>query len=206
MKKSFTLIELLVVIGIIAILAAMLFPALGKARQSARQAECINNLKQMALAFTMYTNDNRSLYPMLTNGSAEQGVEGGWIYYENFPVPTAGLFDLERGTIFPYLSAKKVYLCPLEKTKTNNSYAVNSKLEDQNTDAPLNPAECPLLLEEGSGSGKFGTTDDGYFLVDGNRVAKRHGKGSVIAFCDGHVEHKTWNDPEIYDHCDKIKE
>ena len=56
--KSFTLVELLVVIGIIALLAALLFPALSMARERGRQASCINNLKQMALAIIQYKQDN----------------------------------------------------------------------------------------------------------------------------------------------------
>ena len=66
-RTAFTLIELLVVIAIIAILAAMLLPALAKAKESGKRIACLNNLKQLSLAAEMYVNDNQGSYPPRSN-------------------------------------------------------------------------------------------------------------------------------------------
>ncbi len=87
-RKIFTLIELLVVIAIIAILAAMLLPALSAARERARQSNCINKLKQIGLAETMYAGDNKDwLSHMMENTPGDNSGEGYGCIFANDRFP-----------------------------------------------------------------------------------------------------------------------
>jgi len=90
-RRGFTLIELLVVIAIISILAAILFPVFARAREQARKASCMSNLKQIGLAVMMYAEDYDETYPM-----AYMGYTGGYFY----------------DVLDPYIKNDQVWICP----------------------------------------------------------------------------------------------
>ena len=78
-RRGFTLVELLVVIGIIAVLISMLLPALGKAKEMGKSAQCLSNLRQVNMAFVMFANENRGYLPQIGTdgaGSAQMDVDG----------------------------------------------------------------------------------------------------------------------------------
>jgi prepilin-type N-terminal cleavage/methylation domain-containing protein/prepilin-type processing-associated H-X9-DG protein len=98
--RAFTLIELLVVIAIIAILAAMLLPALGRAKETAKRVGCLNNLRQLSMAAHMYVDDNQGAYPPRINNTT---VTSRWPdkFYDNYGKNLKVLLCLSETTDTP---------------------------------------------------------------------------------------------------------
>lgn len=212
-KSGFTLIELLVVIAIIAILAAILFPVFGRARENARRTNCLNNLKQIGLGVMQYLQD----------------------YDERFPNPYGGTGTFGwADQIQPYIKSTQAFQCPSETTAPDpkpenkgytdyfyngglSSYDETARIQVGRSSALLtNPTltilggdsvtenasfTLPRYIDPNNGFGCYGLISAGN-ATSGNcsngvaldrTAAMRHLEGANYVFTDGHVKWQKMN-------------
>lgn len=211
-RRAFTLVELLVTLAVIAILIALLLPALGGARRASQRIECINNLKQWSLGMRGFLDDHQEFFPR------ENAVDeiNSWylatvttnndIWYNALPVqmgtrPLADYASLaaDQGDFYIRNSG---FHCPvarftsLAETYPNFSYAMNSKLMVPNTgkvmyQAIMDPVRTPFFLDSGVPGERpiAGQKDyNGQPHAYASRFSARHEGSGNLAMADAHVE------------------
>ena len=219
--RAFTLLELLVVISIIAILAALLLPALARAKDMAKRVGCLNNQKQLGLGWDIYVGDfngNMPLNDCELSGTIARSTSNSWVV-GNAKVDIDPA-TITSGSIFRYVKNAAVYKCPADhgfiqdtKIPTYRSFSLSGYMNGPAT-GPLTDTQYgvqPLhKIDQIRNSSKtltfidedVLTLDDGHFLYSTNYnnwlnvPGWRHQSGTVLTFADHHTEYWKWKSSE----------
>jgi prepilin-type N-terminal cleavage/methylation domain-containing protein/prepilin-type processing-associated H-X9-DG protein len=214
-RKAFTLIELLVTIAIISILASILFPVFARARENARRASCLSNMKQLGLAMMMYVQDYDECYPNAVRGTTDPPPNGYQWYGNNWFWPMI---------LYPYYGSAQVFVCPSAPVVNTNAgrpapfrgnYGANARVLRGAGWLPIRssivaaPATVYAFMDAGyyslspasvvapsgqwnylPGTGDLGVAYSGTINADlqNDYMSGRHFGGVSVAFADGHVK------------------
>jgi len=217
-RLGFTLIELLVVIAIIAILAAMLLPALARAKQQALKVNCLNNLRQLQVAWHMYIDDFNGAVVINYGGSPwGYGISMPGSWYVGNPTHDTTTTNIENGTLFPYTRNARIYRCPTD-TQTvpgtsvllSLSYSLNLWIGGNDTWVPELISKYSQFIKPGpAATYTFAhendqSIDDGRLGMDPpgqwdwlNYPTSRHSRGGTFSFADGHQEYWKWRGSSV---------
>jgi prepilin-type N-terminal cleavage/methylation domain-containing protein/prepilin-type processing-associated H-X9-DG protein len=206
--KAFTLIELLVVIAIIAILMAILLTALNRVKEQGKRAACLNNLRQLSLAWNVYADENDD---RIVCGNTHRTVNGksnkyAWVYWEDTLLEEEKIQGVIDGALYPYCPEVKLYKCPTGIRGEVVTYAIVDYMNGHDeieaaTLPPLerrmrihNTAKQIVFLDEGQLSPSSWTV---YYYRERwwDPITARHGDGTNFGFADGHSEYWKWRDP-----------
>ena len=218
---GFTLIELMVAIAIIGILAALLLPVLGKAKSNAQATQCLSNLRQLQIGWTLFISDHEDTLPPNSDGwnAGKDADHPSWVAGNLRPEFLAGdksdgtnesLLIGERyapfGSIGIYVKNPGVYRCPGDRSGRVRSISMNSYMNGtglwQNSNYVIfvrlsgirKPDNTWVFIDEREDS-----INDGSFAVEMaaeyaiiDYPASYHNGSGALAFADGHAEHHRW--------------
>ncbi|MFC1762963.1 type II secretion system protein [Planctomycetota bacterium] len=208
-SKAFTLIELLVVIAVIAVLMAILMPALNRAREQGKRAVCLNNLKQLTLAWIMYADDNYGKICAANVGHSDWGWVGSMETTDPIEDQIAAM---KSGMLYPYCSDLKLYKCPTGIRGEIRTYSIVSSMNTnvgssekgkvfKNRNRIPRPSDRIVFVDEGKISNHAYNVH--YDLPSWkDRPPLRHGNGTNFSYVDGRIEYWKWTDPRTIAYSD----